>query len=159
MSGQGAGSDARDPERFEVLTEDECRQLLGTQHLGRIALTVEGQPEIMPVNYMVGEGTVVFRTAPGLKLERGAMSRVAFEVDQVDTANKAAWSVVVKGTLHDITDAADRISEDLRQAAVHPLAPGRRIRWMAILPDNISGRRFALPPTGPTPWLRHQSPE
>jgi uncharacterized protein len=140
-------------EGIEVLSSDECEQLLRSSSLGRLALVVNGHPEVFPVNYAFAEGVVVFRTAPGLKLERAPLTRVAFEVDRVDTAHGIAWSVVIKGTAHDITTAADRLPERLRSLAIHPQAPGARNALMAIHEDSISGRRFGLPPQGQTPWL------
>ena len=140
-------------EGIEVLSSDECEQLLRSSNLGRLALVVNGQPEIFPVNYAFAEGVVVFRTAPGLKLERAPMTQVAFEVDRVDTAHGIAWSVVVKGTAHDMSTAVDRLPERLRSLAVRPQAPGAHKAWMAIHEESISGRRFGLPPVGETPWL------
>jgi uncharacterized protein len=140
-------------EGIEVLSSDECEQLLRSSNLGRLALVVNGQPEVFPVNYAFAEGVVVFRTAPGLKLERAPRTQVAFEVDRLDTAHGIAWSVVVKGTAHDISSAVGRLPERLRGLAVHPQAPGARKAWMAIHADSTSGRRFGLPPVGKTPWL------
>lgn len=140
-------------EGIEVLSSDECEQLLRSSNLGRLALVVNGRPEVFPVNYAFAEGVVVFRTAPGLKLERAPLTQVAFEVDRVDTAHGIAWSVVVKGTAHDMSTAVDRLPERLRSLAVRPQAPGTHEAWMAIHEDSISGRRFGLPPVGQTPWL------
>ena len=138
---------------IEVLSEEESRRLLKSRDIGRLAIVVDGQPEIFPVNYAFDEGVVVFRTAPGLKLERGPLTAAAFEVDEVDTTQGVAWSVVVKGTAHDVTGTMDEISEGLRKLVVHPRAPGNRSGWMAIYASSISGRRFMLPPSGETPWL------
>lgn len=140
-------------EDIEVLSSDDCEQLLSSSSLGRLALVVNGQPEVFPVNFAFAEGVVVFRTASGLKLEKAPLTKVAFEVDRVDRAHGIAWSVVVKGTAHDISTAVDRLPERLRKVAVHPQAPGMHEAWMAIRADSISGRRFGLRPEGRTPWL------
>jgi transcriptional regulator with XRE-family HTH domain len=55
---------ARAPELTE-LSADECRALLGTHGVGRIAVTTESGPGIVPVNYSVTDGAIVFRTASG----------------------------------------------------------------------------------------------
>lgn len=144
-------------ERLEVLSEDQSRQLLKTRDIGRLAIVVDAQPEIFPVNYAFDQGVVVFRTAPGLKLERGPLTATAFEVDDVDNQNGVAWSVVVKGTAHDVTETMDGVSENLRKLVVHPRAPGARSSWLAIYATSITGRRFMLPPSGKTPWL-HPEP-
>jgi len=130
--------------RTAVLSERESARLLKTRDVGRLALVVDGRPEIFPVNYAFDERAVVFRTSPGMKLERGPYTAAAFEVDHVDRTSKVAWSVVVHGTAHDITGSADRLSERLRTLVVRPAVPGQRRRWMAIYADRITGRRFRL---------------
>ena len=132
-------------------TLDHLLDLHGKEE--RIAIVVEGRPEIFPVNYVFDGGVIVFRTGAGLKLERAPTTRSAFEVDRIDVSSGVAWSVVVKGTAHDISTAVDRLPKRLRSLAVHPQAPGSREAWMAIHEDSISGRRFGLPPVGETPWL------
>src|SRR4029450_3742200 len=96
------------PEPYmEVLHHDECRRLLAERHLGRLAIPDFGGPVIFPVNYVFDQDLVVFRTDPGSKLDAATeRESVAFEVDAVDEATRTGWSVVVRGTLADITDPA-----------------------------------------------------
>lgn len=131
---------------IEHLSEEECLELLRSRRLGRVAVTVRGQPLIFPVNYAADDRAVVFRTAPGMKLSEAPMSRVAFEIDEVDTAAGAAWSVMVRGVAYEITETMDRLSERLRTLVVQPMAPGERRNWVAVMRHEISGRRFALRP-------------
>jgi nitroimidazol reductase NimA-like FMN-containing flavoprotein (pyridoxamine 5'-phosphate oxidase superfamily) len=89
------------PRRVEALTVSECRELLMEHHFGRLAFVdaVGVLPVIIPVNYLIDEDTIVFRTDAGSKVAaavRGAP--VAFEVDGVDHDHQAGWSVVVRGT-------------------------------------------------------------
>lgn len=126
------------------LTEAECVTLLKSKGIGRIAIVVDGRPEIFPVNYAFDEGVVVFRTAAGLKLERGPYTPAAFEVDEIDSAQGVAWSVVVHGTVQDITDAMDAVAERLRHLVVAPAAPGSRPHWMGVYADRITGRRIPI---------------
>lgn len=130
--------------RTAALSDRECIRLLKTQDLGRIAIIVDGRPEIFPVNYAFEERAVVFRTSPGLKLEKGPYTEAAFEVDHLDSRTGVAWSVVVHGTAQDISTAMDRLAERLRRLVVKPAAPGTRRNWMAIYADSITGRRFSL---------------
>jgi nitroimidazol reductase NimA-like FMN-containing flavoprotein (pyridoxamine 5'-phosphate oxidase superfamily) len=131
---------------IEILSEEECLDLLRSHRVGRIALTDQDQPLIFPVNYAADDRAVVFRTAPGMKLTGSAMARVAFEIDEVDTAAGTAWSVMVQGMAYEITDALDRLSEGLRALVVEPMAPGERRHWVAVIRREISGRRFRLRP-------------
>lgn len=129
---------------MEQLSEEECARLLGSQSLGRIAIVVDGKPQIFPVNYAYDDGVVVFRTAPGLKLDRGPMTAVAFEIDHVDDTTGVAWSVVAHGTAQRVTDSVDERAERLRHLTVEPAAPGDRKEWIAVYVAHLSGRRFEI---------------
>lgn len=129
-----------------ALSEDECLVLLKSCDLGRIAFAIDSSPEILPVNYAIHEEMVVFRTAPGTKLNSTANAKVAFEVDDWDPELGAGWSVVVKGIAEDYTNRHDSFADRVRSASVRPVAPGSRWRWLAITPADISGRRFQVRP-------------
>ncbi len=129
---------------LEELSEDECRRLLQSQRLGRLAIVVDRRPQIFPVNYAFDEDVVVFRTSAGMKLEHGPLSAVAFEIDGMDEDTKTAWSVMVEGTGQDITEALDERSERLRRLPVQPAAPGERNDWLAVYVRRMSGRRFKI---------------
>src|SRR5215472_5884762 len=129
---------------IEVLSEEECERLLHANSFGRIALNDGDQPLILPVNYAADERSVVFRTAPGMKLSHAPMSKVAFEIDGVDQEGGVAWSVLLQGVAHEISAAVDHLSERLRQLVVVPMAPGERQAWIAVTRHQISGRRFRV---------------
>ena len=139
-----APSNAAKTGGVEILAEEECRRLLGSRTLGRLAMVVSGWPQILPVNYAFTDGAVVIRTDAGLKLDETQMKEVAFETDEVNEAAGTAWSVMVQGTAYDITETLDSRSERLRHAHVEPQAPGDRDHWMGIYVHRISGRRFKL---------------
>jgi len=135
--------DAANDALVSALDEEECWALLSRWELGRLALTVQGEPDIFPVNYVVDGGRVFFRTAPGSKLSELAVNpHVAFEVDEYDGTYAA--SVVVKGVAkrlelqHEI-DAADAL-------ALTPWIPTLKYRWVAIHPTSITGRSFERGP-------------
>jgi uncharacterized protein len=127
---------------LEILSEHQCRELLASRDLGRIAFPVGDETEIFPVNYATDGTIVVFRTGTGTKLTRSTASRVAFEVDEWDAANKVGWSVVLKGVAQEVTRGTDPFSTALRTRNVVPLVPGEHDYWIAIYPATISGRRF-----------------
>ena len=127
---------------LEVLSEFQCTELLASRDLGRIAFSIEDQPEILPINYATDGSIVVFRTASGTRLEEAVKRRVAFEVDSWDPDTGIGWSVVVKGTAQEVTTGIDPFAAALRQRPVYPLAPGEREQWIAVYPSEISGRRF-----------------
>lgn len=131
---------SRIDEAVEVLTEEQCWNLLDRCELGRLAVIADGDPEIFPVNYVTDGPHVLFRTAPGTKLELLSDSpRVAFEVDEYDDTYAA--SVVLKGVAHRLTvqseiDAAEAL-------ALESWIPTLKYRWVRITATQVSGRRFA----------------
>ena len=137
--------------RFEELTDAECRRLLAERHLGRLAVPDFGGPVIFPVNYVFDQDLVVFRTDPGSKLDAATeLESVAFEVDAVDEATRTGWSVVVRGTLAEITDPDDLAR--LRALPLYPWAPGEKSRYVRVRPRTITGRRIRIPDDLPFTW-------
>jgi nitroimidazol reductase NimA-like FMN-containing flavoprotein (pyridoxamine 5'-phosphate oxidase superfamily) len=132
-------------ETVSELTPQECWELLGTTDLGRLAVCLGEAPEIFPVNYVVVHGTVVFRTAAGLKHVSARLDRlVGLEADGVDRDNGVAWSVVVKGRCHDMTETSE--SDLARRLSLHPLHGGPKPLFVRIEPDVVTGRRFPIAP-------------
>jgi nitroimidazol reductase NimA-like FMN-containing flavoprotein (pyridoxamine 5'-phosphate oxidase superfamily) len=126
----------------EILSPDECWALLRESVMGRLAVTVDGSPDIFPVNPVVDHGTIVFRTAAGTKLAGTKGRDVAFEVDGYETDTARAWSVVVKGRAHEILE----VEESLRalRLPLFPWQSGRKPRFVRIEPTNVTGRRFVV---------------
>ena len=50
----------------EDLSADDCWELLRADGVGRLAVVVDGEPDVFPVNYVVDRATIVFR--PGHEL-------------------------------------------------------------------------------------------
>jgi nitroimidazol reductase NimA-like FMN-containing flavoprotein (pyridoxamine 5'-phosphate oxidase superfamily) len=125
------------------LDHDECVHLLLRHQVGRVAVTIDGQPHIVPVTYAADTaGDVVFRTGPDTVLARVHLERVAFEIDGVDEQTRTGWSVSVHGVGREITDDDDRSARFLRQKLGDSWAPGPRTRWFAISPREVTGRRL-----------------
>src|SRR5690242_4420084 len=80
---------------------DECLLLLRTQPVGRVAVPVpDGAPLVIPVNYVVDDGVIVFRSNPGSKLRLMEGGPISFEVDYVDAYHRTGWSVLAQGRAH-----------------------------------------------------------
>ena len=131
---------------LEILTEEDCRDLLATESVGRVAVSVGALPAIFPVNYTVVDDDIVFLTGEGLKL-RGALENtvVGFEVDSLDPTLGYGWSVLVVGMAQEVP-ASER--EQVGRVRVSPWAGTNRTHLVRIHPEMISGRRIVPPRTG-----------
>ena len=125
---------------LRVLSVEDCMRLLETHvpRVGRVSVMDGGRPLILPVNYIWTDGTVVFRTDPGAKLNAAAGNDlVAFEIDDIDPTWHEGWSVVVIGTAEEVMDA-DEIHR-LQELPLRPWA-GSSAAYVRISPKEISGR-------------------
>lgn len=124
-----------------ILPVHECWDLLAGVTLGRLVTSVDGHPEIFPVNYVVQRRTVLFRTAPGTKLVSTAINnRVLFEADDHTVAE--GWSVIVKGTARSLR--TDEEIEDAERAQVLPWTASEKTHYVRIIPESVTGRRFVF---------------
>jgi nitroimidazol reductase NimA-like FMN-containing flavoprotein (pyridoxamine 5'-phosphate oxidase superfamily) len=126
---------------MEHLSIETCWELLKTTPVGRVAVMVDGAPEIYPVNYVVDDRSVAFRSAPGSKLRGLDRSPVTcFEVDVIDPGLHAGWSVMVKGQAVNVTRADER-----HRLATLPLTlwtSGTKDTWVRVRPVEVTGRRI-----------------
>jgi nitroimidazol reductase NimA-like FMN-containing flavoprotein (pyridoxamine 5'-phosphate oxidase superfamily) len=134
--------------RWQELTRDECFSLLAGQRLGRVVLVDDRGPLALPVNFVLDQQTVLFRTDEGTKLDAVVRrGRVAFQIDGVDEATRTGWSVLVRGEAKEVTDPAELAL--VRRLPLYPWAPGAKGHYVRILPTSLTGRRIALPEA---PW-------
>ena len=134
---------------LEIIPRKECLLLLASQKVGRLGFVVDGQPIVLPVNYVVQGDIVVFRTGEGIKLDAAHGAKVAFEVDEVDAEAGSGWSVVVQGVAEEILGTGDWLDAALRAHAGPTWIPAPADHYVRITPTVISGRRLrANPPAG-----------
>ena len=126
--------------RQETLDEATCRSLVQTQAVGRIAYVWNGVIHIVPVNFVMTENRIVFRSDPGDKVDHVPLHSVCFETDEV--AANSAWSVVVRGHARDVTTALNDEYERMRHQNVTTFAPLADPHWIAIDIERIEGRRI-----------------
>jgi nitroimidazol reductase NimA-like FMN-containing flavoprotein (pyridoxamine 5'-phosphate oxidase superfamily) len=124
---------------IEDLSEPACWALLGVARVGRLAVTAVDGIDIFPVNFMVGDGVVYFRSAPGQKLvDVAANPIVAFEVDGV--VDRRRWSVVVRGGAHRLSSDSEIEASGVQHLKSY--SPANKWNYVRITPSSISGRRF-----------------
>ncbi|HEX3567477.1 MAG TPA: pyridoxamine 5'-phosphate oxidase family protein [Acidimicrobiales bacterium] len=114
----------------------ECRRLLGTEPLGRIALSVRALPAVVPVLFHLSGDRVIFTVETDALFAALTDNIVAFEVDHIDIETHEGWAVVAVGRSGPVVrvDAAGR-PEDSGGA------PSKAGRLIAVSLDRLSGRR------------------
>lgn len=127
---------------IEILDRDACLALLAADVIGRLGVVAHGAPRILPVNYVLDDDSVVFRTAPGTKLDVAPRAPACFEIDRFDREHRTGWSVLVLGRLEEVTAYQHRDWVHLHTLDVDPWASGDKTHWMRLVPDHISGRRL-----------------
>jgi len=122
--------------RFTKLSTAQCRDLLASNHVGRLAFRHGREVDIEPLGYVNRGSWLFLRSAFGTKFVAFAHSPyVAFEVDEV--RGPLDWrSVVAHGTIHILDADGAPIERRARAKAV------RAIRSVAPA---------AMGPTDPTP--------
>ncbi|ORA83693.1 pyridoxamine 5'-phosphate oxidase family protein [Mycobacterium malmoense] len=129
-----------------ILPEHECWDLLAGAALGRLVTSVDGQPEIFPVNYVVQHRTVLFRTAEGTKLVSTAINhRVLFEADDHNVAE--GWSVIIKGIARSLH--TNEQIEEAERAQLLSWTTSEKTHYVRVIPEMVTGRRFRFGPPPP----------
>ena len=131
-----------DGSALQRLSRDGCLTLMASVPVGRIIYTQRALPAVELVNFALDEGDIVIRTDGSSKLAaatRGAV--VAFEVDQMDLAGQAGWSVTAVGPSSEVTDPVELVR--LRAIGLKSWAPGTRDHFIRISPVMLNGRRLA----------------
>ena len=136
----------------ELLDEAVCLRLISAGGVGRIGYTGRFGPTVVPVNYALYEGTIVFRTGQdspmGEDLRTGieqAEAKVAFEIDEISPATREGWSILVQGSAHPVDSEAERAV--VMRSGVKAWAGGEKELFVRVVPTRITGRRIRR--TGP----------
>ena len=86
----------------------ESREVLSQQRLGRLGCCLDGEPYVVPVNYLFEDDYIYVHSLPGRKIKLlRANPRACLQVDHIeDTFN---WrSVIVTGSYEEMTEAQER---------------------------------------------------
>lgn len=120
--------------RLAELSEQECRELVGTRPIGRIAWRGSEGITVLPVNFELDGDDVLFHTSPYSLMARDCVDRdVAFQVDAVDEVQHAGWTVLLRG----------RCLRDSRAGSEPtPWVTGPRLLALRVAVSSVSGRRL-----------------
>jgi len=119
---------------LEILSYDECRRLL--------SYVANGSPVVLPINFTLHGGSIVFRSGRGAKLESAVMHEpVCVEIDSWNVVEHTGWSVLAKGIAEHVVDGAEL--EELDRLPVRPWSrPDLRHEWIRVVIEDLSGRRI-----------------
>lgn len=125
---------------LDAMSTEECRGYLRAARLGRVAVSIDALPVIMPVIFTFADDAIWFFTEEGTKL-RAALTNavIAFEIDHLEP--EAGWSVLVIGRSLEVTDP--EVIDTRRAEGLYPAAPGVRDHLVCIPVAHISGRSFS----------------
>jgi nitroimidazol reductase NimA-like FMN-containing flavoprotein (pyridoxamine 5'-phosphate oxidase superfamily) len=126
------------PENLEELSQDECILRLEANGVGRVAAVLDCRPYICPVNYVVHEGAIIFRTRHGSRLHKATYdSYAALEIDSTDFMYHEGWTVLVQGCCAHVTDPAEIVA--LAQVCAAPWAEEAQDAIVRIRMDEVRG--------------------
>ncbi|MEO3872074.1 pyridoxamine 5'-phosphate oxidase family protein [Nonomuraea sp. B12E4] len=131
---------------LEILPQDECLRLIEPGGIGRVAFNSALGCVVLPVNYKMHQGTVIFRTASGGPMDqdlrtglKGVDIKIAFEIDMIDEPKREGWSVLVHGAAHHVPPEE---MDEVAGCGVTPWAGGERQLYIRLVPCQITGRRI-----------------
>lgn len=119
-----------------------CETLLRAGIVGRLAISTDRGPLVLPVNYSVVGDTVVIRTATdGPLADIPSGTTVAFEVDQLDHDRHRGWSVHLRGGCRPVPPGPE-LDEIEATWPPRPWASGTRELVLRIPWRELTGRRL-----------------
>lgn len=130
------GHDARTHDA-RTLDRSSCMSLLSTVTLGRVGLSVDALPVIMPVGFHIDGDRIVF-SLHSADMATGTVNGavVAFEADDVDPATGVGWSVLVQGPARLLPHSLEDRSQEhpLWESQEHP-----RWEFVSVSTEVITG--------------------
>lgn len=120
------------------LSRDECLHLLGTRQVGRVAVTIPREgPLVVPVNYVLDDRSIIFRSGYGTKLRSLPARPISFQVDHHLPEGRVGWSVLARGMAREISRA------EAAHLVLEPWVPQEKHYWVRMEIHALSGRRIA----------------
>jgi nitroimidazol reductase NimA-like FMN-containing flavoprotein (pyridoxamine 5'-phosphate oxidase superfamily) len=125
----------------ERLVPAECYRLIAPRGIGRIAFATVSGLMVLPVNYVVADGTIAIRTGSGSVIAAHGNGPVSFEADHFDLELGQGWSVLVRGEAHRVMQPGEL--RNLREGSdLRPWPAGEHDLFVRIVPSQVTGRRI-----------------
>lgn len=126
--------------RRNLVSDEALAQLRkGDQPVGRLVVTVGGEPSVFPLNFALDGDAIIFRTQTGTKLSAIARSLATFEVDQIDASGQG-WSVTFEGLAQEVLDSdPESLWTRIETLTLEPWPGGDRPHVVRITPYDVRG--------------------
>jgi nitroimidazol reductase NimA-like FMN-containing flavoprotein (pyridoxamine 5'-phosphate oxidase superfamily) len=123
-----------------VMSRAECLRRLAATDVGRIGLSVDAMPVILPMSFAMLDDDVVIRASWGDKLDAAVHDRVVcFEADGQESPDGDGWSVLVTGRAEIIRNP--QVLERAGRLPLRPWPTRLNDRFIRIPAEVVSGRR------------------
>jgi nitroimidazol reductase NimA-like FMN-containing flavoprotein (pyridoxamine 5'-phosphate oxidase superfamily) len=128
---------------LERLSRADCRRLLPSAPIGRLAVPTPHFPTIEPVSFALIEGELIVAVRAGSAGDAlAAGTVVTFEADVLDYASRQGWSILVSGPVEEL----DTDVEPLVRPCLAPWPVGDGDRLLLVRSDLVSGQRIVAEP-------------
>lgn len=128
----------------EELNEDRCWEMLRSRDTGRVGFVHHGRVMILPVNYLVDDHAIYFRTsAEGLIGGPTARIQTSFQVDDYRSDRSEGWSVLLSGPSSHVVDGG-LLTRLWGKVMAEPWAGGDRALFICVQATLVSGRYVHL---------------
>lgn len=93
---------------IKALNHQQAHELLRRERIGRLGCIAEGEPYIVPVNYVFDSGCLYMHSLPGQKIDAMRLEpHVCLQVDEIE--DEMNWkSVLAYGTYEEIINQQER---------------------------------------------------
>lgn len=125
---------------LQVLSREECLDLLGSTAVGRLVYTDRALPVVHPVVYVLDGESVVLRVPEGSATLVARDTIVAFQIDDVAGDLSRGWSVMAVGHVTEVDDEAHLAR--LRELPLASRGWGGRDHYLVVALEVLSGRRI-----------------
>jgi nitroimidazol reductase NimA-like FMN-containing flavoprotein (pyridoxamine 5'-phosphate oxidase superfamily) len=94
----------------KMLSEAEARNFIAERKIGRLGCISDGEPYVVPINYMFEEGSIYSHSLPGRKIDAMKTTpRACLQVDEIE--NDLEWrSAIAYGNFDEIRVPSQRQS-------------------------------------------------
>jgi hypothetical protein len=125
-----------------ILSRQQCLARLSSMGVGRIGVSMDALPVILPVQFRVVDESVLFATTRNTRLDTATTGAViAFQADAYDPGEPAWWSVLLQGIARPVDGHEAEARGDPPVAGMWTGAGGEA-RLLRLGTDNMHGRSF-----------------